>query len=67
MDELINLLIMDQATLYEHVKSIDNPNYIKSIVPNGGILFIPLDEERYPLLCTHLDTINALMIDLLHL
>lgn len=49
---------MDQATLYEHVKSIDNPNYIKSIVPNGGILFIPLDEERYPLLCTHLDTIN---------
>lgn len=58
MTKLINLLLMSQEELLACIDAIYAPMYEKEVF-EGGLVFKPKDVEMYPLMCTHLDTINT--------
>lgn len=58
MKKLVELLLLSQEELLEYISKIYAPLYTKQEF-EGGIVFIPKNVERYPLMCAHLDTINT--------
>lgn len=49
---------MSQEELLAYIDAIYAPMYEKEVF-EGGLVFKPKDVEMYPLMCTHLDTINT--------
>ena len=58
MKKLVELLLLSQEELLEYINRIYAPLYTKQEF-EGGIVFIPKNVEKYPLMCAHLDTINT--------
>lgn len=58
MKKLVELLLLSQEELLAHISGIYAPLYTKQEF-EGGIVFIPKNVEKYPLMCAHLDTINT--------
>lgn len=58
MKKLVELLLLSQEELLAHISGIYAPLYTKQEF-ESGIVFIPKNIEKYPLICTHLDTINT--------
>lgn len=57
---LKNLLTFNQTELFEHIaqKVSKNNNYYIIAFNKSGIIVIPKSVNKYPLICSHLDTIN---------
>ena len=57
---LKNLLTFNQTELFEHIvhKVSKNNNYNITVSPKSGIIVTPKAVDKYPLICSHLDTIN---------
>ncbi|MCD8212923.1 MAG: hypothetical protein LUC34_02530 [Campylobacter sp.] len=55
--ELLKLIEQDQKRLYSLLAGFDTTKYTRH-VSQGGIIFIPKNTKSYPLICTHIDTIN---------
>lgn len=57
---LKNLLTFNQTELFEHIvhKVSKNNNYNITVSPKSGIIVTPKAVNKYPLICSHLDTIN---------
>ena len=57
---LKNLLTFNQTELFEHIvhKVSKNNNYNTTAFNKSGIIVIPKSVNKYPLICSHLDTIN---------
>lgn len=55
---MIDLLKLTQSELLETIDKMYVPKYTK-VRYTGGIIFLPKDVEKYPLVCSHLDTINT--------
>lgn len=57
---LKNLLTFNQTELFEHIvyKVSKSNNYNITVSPKNGIIVIPKAVNKYPLICSHLDTIN---------
>ena len=58
MRDLIKLLGYSKSGLWQYLNGLVYADYKKIIVPNGGIIFIPKEQEQYALVCVHIDTIN---------
>lgn len=58
MKKLVELLLLSQEELLSYISRIYAPLYTKQEF-EGGIVFIPKNVEKYPLMCAHLDTINT--------
>lgn len=58
MKKLVELLLLSQEELLAYIDAIYAPMYEKEVF-EGGLVFKPKDVEMYPLMCTHLDTINT--------
>lgn len=57
---LKNLLMFNQTELFEHIvqKVSKNKNYNLTVFFKSGIIVTPKGVIKYPLICSHLDTIN---------
>ena len=57
---LKNLLMFNQTELFEHIvhKVSKNNNYNTTAFNKSGIIVTPKGVIKYPLICSHLDTIN---------
>ena len=57
---LKNLLMFNQTELFEHIvqKVSKNKNYNLTVSFKSGIIVTPKGVIKYPLICSHLDTIN---------
>ena len=57
---LKNLLTFNQTELFEHIvhKVSKNNNYNITVSYKSGIIVKPKAVDKYPLICSHLDTIN---------
>ena len=58
MKKLVELLLLSQEELYARIDDIYAPMYEKEVF-EGSLIFKPKNVEMYPLICTHLDTINT--------
>ena len=58
MRDLIKLLGYSKSELWKYLEGLTYTDYDKIIVPNGGIIFVPKEQEQYALVCVHIDTIN---------
>ena len=57
---LKNLLMFNQTELFEHIvqKVSKNNKYNITVFHKSGIIVTPKGIDKYPLICSHLDTIN---------